>query len=162
MMVLNMLDKQRRYTNYPGNIVETQVAVSKTVADDDIVNRTIRDVLGNIDNVRHLYDVVDFYITEQTFIDDPIIANAVKTASFPDKLVLTIYDSNGTVERHYVTKGSQVHLVSQKDSFHNRMILLVNESLQKRGLDSHYVVNDLTGSNLNEINLKMVNFLDQL
>jgi hypothetical protein len=29
-------------------------------------------------------------------------------------------------------------------------------------LDSHYVVNDLTGSNLNEINLKMVNFLDQL
>ena len=74
----------------------------------------------------------------------------------------TIYDRNGTVERHYVTKGSQVHLVSQKDSFHNRMILLVNESLQKRGLDSLYVVNDLTGSNLNEINLTMVNFLDQL
>ena len=157
-----MLDKQRRYTNYPDNVVEAQVAIAKTVTDDDVVNRTIRDVLSNIDNVRHLYNVMDFYITEQTFIDDPLIANAVKAASFPDKLVLTIYDRNGTVERHYVTKGSQVHLVSQKDSFHNRMILLVNESLQKRGLDSHYVVNDLTGSNLNEINLKMVNFLDQL
>lgn len=157
-----MLDKQRRYTNYPGNVTETEAMVPKTVADNDIVNRTIRDVLSNIDNVRHLYDVVDFYITEQTFIDDPLIANAAKAASFPDKLVLTIYDRNGTVERHYVTKGSQVHLVSQKDSFHNRMILLVNESLQKRGLDSLYVVNDLTGSNLTEINLTMVNFLDQL
>ena len=161
MAFINMLDK-RRYTNYPGNITPTETVAPKAIVDDDIVNRTIRDVLGNIDNVRHLYDVVDFYITEQTFIDDPLIANVLKTSSFPDKLVLTIYDANGTVQRHYVAKGSKVHLVSQKDSFHMRMILLVNQSLQKRGLDSRYVINDLTGSNLNEINLTMVNFLDQL
>lgn len=158
---LNMSEK-RRYTSFQSNRIDTEPVVTKTAGSDDVIGGVIRDVLSNVENIHHLYDVEDFIITDQTFIDDPLIANVVKTSSFPNKLVLTIYDGNGTVNRHYVTNGTSVHLVKQKDSFHNRIILMVNEHLQKRGLDSLYVVNDLTRSNLNEININMIQSLERL
>lgn len=160
-MVLNMIEK-RRYTNFHSNSFAVESTPKKSVEGDDVVNGTIRDILNCVDTLPHLYDVITFSITDQTFIDDPLIANAAKSSGFPHKLILTVYDANGTVERHYKTKGTEVRLVKQKDSFHDRIILLVNDSIRKRGLDPIFFINDLSGSNLSEINRNMVNFLDQL
>lgn len=130
--------------------------------ESDIVTEIIHSIFRDIDSVRLLYDVSEFQFSHELELNDPLIAQTLLNADFPDKLELTIYDANKTVLRYYRTSGRHIRLVQQTVSFHNRVILMVNERLRSRQLHEQYQVDELTGRNLLEINKSIIGLLDQL
>lgn len=153
----------RGYTNQnPFHVDATLENVTPLSANTDIVSEVLKSIFNDIDAVRLLYDVSEFQFNNELKLNDPLIAHTLLNADFPQKLELTIYDGNNTVLRHYRTSGQTIRMVRQTDSFHNRVILMVNERLRGRNLDGHYQVDELNGSNLLELNKAMIGLLDQL
>lgn len=153
----------RGYTNQnPFHVDATLENVTPLSANTDIVSEVLKSIFNDIDAVRLLYDVSEFQFNNELKLNDPLIAHTLLNADFPQKLELTIYDGNNTVLRHYRTSGQTIRMVRQTDSFHNRVILMVNERLRSRNLDGHYQVDELNGSNLLELNKAMIGLLDQL
>lgn len=153
----------RGYSNRnPFHVDATHENVTPLSVETDVVTETIQSIFNDLDSVRLLYDVSEFQFSNELKLNDPLIAHALLNADFPTKLEITIYDGNKTVLRHYRTSGQHIRMIRQTDSFHTRVVLMVNERLRNRNLHELYQMEELNGSNLTVLNKSMIGLLDQL
>lgn len=113
-------------------------------------------------NIEQIYDIEKFIISDQTYITDPFIAVTVENATHTTYMEILRKDSNGSISHLYIVEGVNVTRITQRESFHNRIILLVNTYLKTRGYPDSHQITDVTQSILIEINRALVqNFLKE-